>query len=141
MDFEQLVKQYHAYVVTIVYNILHGYLNEIDMQAVVNQVFFQLWNNLDKIDLEKYEAFVRGFVGTLNHRMTENEKNALALDAVAMTAECGVRFLTDYINGDKYFKIHYRDQNLARARCHLALTKDMISHLDEMQAIVDKYWD
>ena len=37
MDFEKLAKQYHAYVVTIVYNILHGYLNEIDMQAVVNQ--------------------------------------------------------------------------------------------------------
>jgi len=50
-----------------------------------------------------------------------------------------VRFLTDYINGDKYFTIHYPDQNLVRARCHLTLAKDMITKLDEMQAIVDKY--
>lgn len=93
------------------------------------------------IDMEKYEAFVRGFVGTLKNSMTEKEKNSLALGAIAMTAECGVRFLTDFINGDKYFRIHYRKQNLARAKCHLALTKDMIAHLDEMQAIVDKYWN
>ena len=93
------------------------------------------------IDMEKYEAFVRGFVGTLKNSMTESEKNSLALGAIAMTAECGVRFLTDFINGDKYFRIHYRKQNLARAKCHLALTKDMIAHLDEMQAIVDKYWN
>jgi hypothetical protein len=58
---------------------------------------------------------------------------------VAMTVECGVRFLTDYLDGDKYFKIHYGYQNLARAKCQLKLAKDMIAHLDEMQAIVEKY--
>lgn len=91
------------------------------------------------IDMEKFEAFTRGFVGVLNETLTEAERKSLALGAIAMTAECGVRFLTDYINGDKYFKIRYRHQNLARARCHLALTKNMIAHLDEMEAIVEKY--
>ena len=91
------------------------------------------------LDLEKYEAFTRGFVSALKNDMTDAEKRNLALGAIAMTAECGVRFLTDYINGDKYFKIHYPDQNLVRARCHFVLAKDMIQHLDEMQAIVDKY--
>ena len=91
------------------------------------------------VDLEKYEAFTRGFVGTLGGMLTKEEKKTLALGAVAMTAECGVRFLTDYIEGDKYFRIHYPDQNLARANCHLTLTRDMVKHLDEMQAIVDKY--
>ncbi len=91
------------------------------------------------IDLEKYEAFTRGFVTALKGALTPAEQKTLALGAIAMTAECGMRFLTDYLNGDKYFKIHYPDQNLVRARCHLVLAKDMIAKLDQMQAIVEKY--
>lgn len=93
------------------------------------------------IDLEKYEAFARGFVPQIKGAITEDEKNSLALGAFTMTTECGVRFLTDYLNGDKYFKVHYYDQNLARAKCHLALAKDMLSKLDEMQEIVNKYYE
>ena len=91
------------------------------------------------IDLNKYEAFTRGFVSTLGNMLTEAEKNSLALGAIAMTTECGVRFLTDYLNGDKYFRIHYPDQNLARAKCHLTLARDMVKKLDQMQEIVNKY--
>ena len=97
--------------------------------------------DLDKVavDMQKYEAFARGFVGVLGNKITQAEKDSLALGAIAMTVECGVRFLTDYINGDKYFKIHYPDQNLARARAHLVLARDMVAHLQEMQDIVKKY--
>lgn len=91
------------------------------------------------LDLEKYEAFTKGFVGQLKDSLTEDEKRTLALGAIAMTAECGARFLTDYLNGDVYFRTHYDDHNLVRARAQLALAKDMIQHLDEMQAIVNKY--
>ena len=91
------------------------------------------------VDMAKYESFTRGFVGACKSLLTASEKDTLALGAVAMTVECGMRFLTDYINGDKYFKIHYPDQNLVRARCHLVLARDMIKKLDEMQAIVNKY--
>lgn len=91
------------------------------------------------IDLEKYEAFTRGFVGAVGGMLTAAEKDTLALGALAMTAECGARFLTDYLNGDKYFRIHYPDQNLARARCHLRLAEDMVEKLDKMQEIVKKY--
>lgn len=91
------------------------------------------------VDMEKYEAFTRGFVGTIGNNITQAEKDSLALGAIAMTVECGVRFLTDYINGDKYFKIHYPEQNLARARAHLVLARDMVAHLKEMQDIVKKY--
>ena len=91
------------------------------------------------LDLEKYEAFTKGFVSQVKHALTENEKKTLALGAIAMTAECGARFLTDYLNGDVYFRTHYDDHNLVRARAQLTLAKDMIKHLDEMQAIVDKY--
>ncbi|MBQ8374383.1 MAG: aminoglycoside phosphotransferase family protein [Clostridia bacterium] len=97
--------------------------------------------DLSKVDLDmkKYEAFTRGFVSTVGSLLTENEKKTLALGAVAMTVECGVRFLTDYLDGDKYFRVHYEDQNLVRARCHLHLARKMIERLDEMQAIVEKY--
>ena len=97
--------------------------------------------DLDKValDIQKYEAFTRGFVPTLRDCMTEKEKQTLSLGAIAMTIECGVRFLTDYLNGDKYFRIHYPDQNLVRAKCQLALGQDMIKRVDEMQAIVDKF--
>ena len=91
------------------------------------------------IDLEKYEAFTRGFVGQVKDVITTAELQSLALGALAMTAECGARFLTDYLNGDKYFRIHYPDQNLARARCHLALSQDIVKKLDTMQAIVEQY--
>ncbi len=91
------------------------------------------------LDLEKYEAFTKGFVAEVKDFLTPDEKRTLALGAVAMTAECGARFLTDYLNGDVYFRTHYDEHNLVRARAQLALAKDMIQHLDEMQAIVDKY--
>lgn len=97
--------------------------------------------NLDivALDFEKYEAFTKGFVSAAGPLLTEEEKKTLSLGAVAMTIECGMRFLTDYLDGDIYFKTHYPGQNLARAKCHLVLAKDMINHLDEMQAIVEKY--
>lgn len=92
------------------------------------------------LDMERFEAFTKGFVGAVKNSLLPAEKETLALGAVAMTVECGMRFLTDYINGDKYFKIHYPDQNLVRARCHLVLAKDMIKRLDEMQSIVNQYF-
>lgn len=91
------------------------------------------------LDMDKYEAFTRGFVGVLCGSMTQAEKDNLALGAVAMTVECGIRFLTDYLDGDKYFRIHYPGQNLARAKAHLVLAQDMVKKLDEMQKIVNKY--
>ena len=99
--------------------------------------------DLDKVavDMSKYEAFTRGFVGAIKGSLNDAERDTLAVGAVAMTVECGMRFLTDYLNGDKYFKIHYPDQNLVRARCHLVLARDMIKKLDEMQALVNKYYE
>ena len=91
------------------------------------------------LDIEKFSAFTKGFVGVLGSNLSEAEKQSLALGAIAMTAECGARFLTDYLDGDKYFRIHYPDQNLVRAKCHLKLAKDMIKRLDEMQEIVNKF--
>jgi hypothetical protein len=91
------------------------------------------------VDMEKYEAFTRGFVGKVRGMMTEKERETLALGAFAMTVECGIRFLSDYLDGDKYFRVHYPRQNYDRARCHLIFARKMMERLDDMQAIVDKY--
>ena len=92
-----------------------------------------------KLDMSKYEAFTKGFVQTVGHTLNEYEKDTLALGAITMTIECGMRFLTDYLDGDKYFKVDHENHNLDRARCQLALAKDMLSKFDEMNAIVKKY--
>jgi Ser/Thr protein kinase RdoA (MazF antagonist) len=91
------------------------------------------------VDMEKYEAFTRGFVSKVREMMTEKENETLALGAFAMTVECGVRFLSDYLDGDKYFRVHYPTQNYDRARCHLIFARKMMERLEEMQEIVYKY--
>ena len=95
--------------------------------------------SLVALDLDKFEAFTRGFLSVDKNALTAAEIDSLAGGAIAMTLECGVRFLTDYLDGDKYFSIDYKEHNLVRARCQLALAKDMIAHFDEMKEIVKKY--
>ena len=89
-----------------------------------------------ELDLDKFRAFTEGFLSTAGTSLTENELNTLSLGAITMTAECGLRFLTDYIDGDNYFKTQYPDHNLVRARCQLKLVNDMIGKYNQMQQIV-----
>lgn len=92
-----------------------------------------------KLSMPYFEAYTKGFMSQVKNIATKEEIEYMALGALSMTFECGVRFLTDYINGDKYFRISYSKHNLDRARCQLKLLEDMIAHLDEMNAIVKKY--
>ena len=55
-----------------------------------------------------------------------------------MTLECGVRFLTDYLDGDNYFKIHYPEQNLDRCHTQFKLVADMEKKWDQMMKIVEE---
>ena len=91
------------------------------------------------LNIELYEAFAKGFLGELGEDITTEEVESLALGAIAMTLECGARFLTDYLNGDQYFRIDYPEHNLVRAKNQLALGKDMVKRLNDMQVIVKKY--
>ena len=60
----------------------------------------------------------------------------LPVGAKMMTLEVGVRFLTDYLDGDKYFKVAYPEHNLDRARTQLKLVADMEEKWEEMNRIV-----
>ena len=57
-----------------------------------------------------------------------------------MTYECGMRFLTDYMDGDHYFKIKHPQHNLDRCRTQFALVSEMERSLEKMKQIVDKYY-
>ena len=71
--------------------------------------------------------------------LTPTEIEYLAFSAKLMTFECGIRFLTDYLNGDTYFKIHREGHNLDRARTQFKLVADMEEKMDLMNEIVEKY--
>jgi len=88
------------------------------------------------LDLELYRAFAEGYIGELGEWLTSKEIESMALGAATMTLELTVRFLDDYITGDKYFKTLYPKHNLTRARCQLALYEDMMRKLEQMQIIV-----
>ncbi len=94
-------------------------------------------SDIDKIgvDTALYEAFARGFVTAIGDRMTAKEKELLPLSCLLMTYEVGIRFLTDYLSGDVYFRIGYPEHNLVRARNQLTLTKRMEEALPEFYKI------
>lgn len=90
-------------------------------------------------DLEKYEQFVKGFLGEVKDCLTKKEIELMPLSALIMTYECGLRFLADYLNGDVYFKVHKENHNLDRAKNQFRLVADIESKLDTMTKIITKY--
>lgn len=88
------------------------------------------------VNLEVFEAFAEGFLSMTAKTMTDKEIETLALSSFVLTAELATRFLADYLDGDLYFNIKYPDHNLVRARCQIALAKDMLRKLEDMEEIV-----
>ncbi len=88
------------------------------------------------IDLEVYRAFAQGFLEKTRDTMTSEERATLATSCISLTAELAVRFLDDYLRGDLYFTTQYPEHNLVRSRNQIALCRDMVAHLDEMNEIV-----
>ena len=89
------------------------------------------------MDLELFRLFTKGFLEACPG-LTDKEKEVLPLGAYTMTLECGMRFLTDHIDGDNYFSIHREGQNLDRARTQFKLVADMEAKWEEMTRIVEK---
>ena len=88
-----------------------------------------------EMSLDRFRVFTRGYVRACPG-LTEAELALLPLGAKTMTMECGVRFLTDYLDGDHYFAVHRDGQNLDRARTQFKLVADMEKKWDEMRKIV-----
>ncbi len=90
-------------------------------------------------DISLYEVFTRGFLEGARGSLTSAELEYLPWGARLMTLECGIRFLTDYLDGDHYFHVSHPRQNLDRARTQLKLVKDMEEQFGAMGAVVAKY--
>ena len=88
------------------------------------------------LDLELFKTYAEGYINGCGGALTVEEIELLPVGAMMMTLECGMRFLTDYLEGDVYFKIHREFHNLDRARNQFALVADMEKKLDEMREIV-----
>ena len=97
--------------------------------------------DLDKVyvDLEFFEAFTKGFLEGTNSSLTEKEIEMLPMGAKVITLEQAIRFLTDYLDGDVYYKTSYSNQNLDRTRTQLKLVKDIEEKWNELNNIVNKY--
>ena len=91
------------------------------------------------LNLPLYEAYVKGYLSSAKDALTDLEKELLPFGAKMMTYECGIRFLTDYLNGDIYFHTDYPEHNLVRTRTQFALVADMEKKMDKMLEITKKY--
>ena len=94
--------------------------------------------DLDKVwcDMDLFAAYTKGFLEGCGGKLTAKEIELLPMGAKVMTYECGMRFLTDYLQGDVYFKTHREGHNLDRTRTHIKLIKDMEDKWDRMHEIV-----
>lgn len=93
--------------------------------------------DLSKVNfsMELYKAYVEGFVKGSKGTLTDVEIMHFPEGAKMMTLECGMRFLTDYLEGDTYFKTKYDDHNLVRTRTQFKLVADMEQQWDNMKEI------
>ncbi len=92
-------------------------------------------------NLEFYEAYARGYLEACGDLLTKAELELLPFASLIITAEDGIRFLMDHINGDTYYHIDYPGQNLDRARTQLKLLEDMEKKLPEIRRILQKIYD
>lgn len=91
------------------------------------------------LDMELFELYVKGFIEGCGGSLTEKEIELMPMGAKVMTYECGMRFLTDYLEGDVYFKIHRENHNLDRCRTQFKLVEDMENKWYDMQEVINKY--
>ena len=92
--------------------------------------------DLDKVrfSIELYSAYTRGYLSAAGDSLTKKEIEYLPFSAMLMTLECGMRFLTDYLEGDVYFRVAYPQHNLVRCRTQFALVAQMENQMPQMQA-------
>ncbi len=100
----------------------------------------------DEADLSKvhflelnFEKYCEGYIGGARDFLTDEELDLLPEAAAILTYECGIRFLSDYLDGDTYFSTKYPEHNLVRARNQFKLVKDILGNLDRLHAIANKF--
>ena len=90
-------------------------------------------------DIRLFDRLAQGYLDAARDFLTPEEIRLLAFSAKLLTLECGIRFLTDHLNGDIYFKIHREGHNLDRCRTQFKMVAEMERKTDELEAVVRKY--
>ncbi len=90
------------------------------------------------IRLDRFEALVRGYLSTATF-LNSAERENLAFSGKLLTLECGMRFLTDHLQGDVYFKTSRPDHNLDRCRNQFAFVRVIEQHMAALEEIVSRY--
>jgi len=94
-----------------------------------------------KIDIDRFEAYTKGFLSEVKDTITKQELEMLPLGVWMMTYENAIRFLADYLNGDVYFSVdeNIENHNLIRAKAQLELLRQMEEKEEEMKGVIKKY--
>ena len=110
-------------------SIRFGASSALEDEADLNKVFFRT---------DMFEAFAKGYITASNGTLTAHEIESLVMGAYIITFETGMRFLTDYLENDVYFKTSYADHNLVRARNQFKLVYDLETRMNEFDDIIKK---
>jgi len=90
-----------------------------------------------RMHLPMFEALARGYLSSAGEFLTAAEKSHLAFAGKLITFNIGIRFLTDYLNGDTYFRVHRPGHNLDRCRTQFKLIESIEEQEEAMQKFVD----
>ncbi len=91
-----------------------------------------VWLNIDL-----FKEFATGFLLGIGDAITDKEKELLPISVFILSYELALRFMTDYLNGDVYFKIKYPEHNIVRTHVQIHLMQDIDKKLNEMKKIID----
>jgi len=90
-------------------------------------------------DLGLFDRLAAGYLDAARNFLVPAETDLLAFSAKLLTLECGIRFLTDHLKGDVYFKIHREGHNLDRCRTQFKMVAEMEKQIAGMDGVVRKY--
>ncbi len=90
------------------------------------------------VDMERFGAIVKGFLAGAGGGLNRTEVEYLVFGGKLLTLIIGTRFLTDYLAGDRYYKIHHEGHNLQRCRAQFKLVQSIIDHEDIMNRQVER---
>jgi len=92
-----------------------------------------------EIDLERFTAFTAGYLEETRQILSKEELELLGLSGALFAYLMGIRFLTDYLMGDVYYKTHFAGHNLQRAKAQLELCRKILLRLPELEEIIKKH--
>lgn len=90
-----------------------------------------------RMQLPMYEALLRGYLSTAGDFLNKAEREHLAFSGKLITFEIGLRFLTDYLSGDVYFKVHRDGHNLDRCRTQFKLVESIVQQQSQMENLAE----